>query len=112
LWNLDQHLLRFMDRRRDLRFACGITVEVIDAQDGSYLGQATIRDISRGGVGIQMERYVVPGTTIRMRSEHRNHVATVRHLTANGNGYFMGCAFAPEEKPNEEVERDCMPALW
>jgi hypothetical protein len=70
-------------------------VEVFCERSGRKQKVATsiLLDISRGGVGIQLDRRVYTGEILYLSNRFINYTARVCHCTPNATGYKVGLQF-------------------
>lgn len=70
-------------------------VEVFCARSGrkQKIGTSLLLDISRGGVGIQVDHRVHTGEVLHLANRYVTYTARVCHCTANKTGYKVGLEF-------------------
>lgn len=80
------------ERRTDNRLLCADLVELVwkDASGRKRRRIANLEDISLSGVCLQVEKEIVPGTSLSIRYGDGELVGTVRHCRFRDIGYFLG----------------------
>jgi hypothetical protein len=88
------------ERRAQARRACVDSgARAVLASQGQDLWQASVRDISAGGIGVLLDRRVDPGTVLAIelhnKTQHFWHLKLLRviHATPQGQHWLVGSAF-------------------
>ncbi len=86
---------RMKERRIDPRLLCADLVEVIwnDEAGRAWRRVANLEDISLSGVCLQVERPILPGSTIAVNYGHGEISGLVRYCLFRDIGYFLGIEF-------------------
>ena len=84
-----------LDRRAELRLLCGDIVEIewTDKSGRTHHGAASLEDISRSGLGLQVDHPVALLTTVRIRHEQGELMGRVKSCVLRHSSYLLGVEF-------------------
>ena len=84
-----------LDRRAESRLLCADVVEIEwrDKRGHTLHCSANLDDISRSGLGLQIERPVPLLTTIHISHERGELIGTVKSCVPRHSGYLLGVEF-------------------
>lgn len=93
--------VRVNERRNNSRNAAPnlglVSVYVRSSLNGQRkdLGSSIMRDISGGGIAIQMDKPIAVGQKVYLENHYVRHVAQVRHCLALEAGFRVGLRILP-----------------
>ena len=84
-----------LDRRAEPRLLCADVVEIewTDKSGHTHHGAANLEDISRSGLGLQVEQPVPLLTTVHIRHERGELVGKIKSCVLRHSGYLLGVEF-------------------
>ena len=95
------------ERRREHRYPCNNPVEICIVEDGSARIAATVIEVSRSGLRIELDTPVLRGTEVQiLMSKHLSVSGRVRHCRRAGAKYQAGVLIleaVDSSKPSDHV---------
>lgn len=90
----------FRERRAEARLLCAdlMQIEWTDERGVAVTACANLEDISPSGACVQLDRFVRPGTAVRLVCARKQWGSRVRYCAYRDTGYFAGLQFEPGER--------------
>jgi hypothetical protein len=84
-------------RRKTPRSLCADLLKIRwkDKNGASHREYAELEDISEGGICLQMESQIAPGTQIAILYPRGRYEGVVKHCRLEADGYVLGVQFLP-----------------
>lgn len=104
--------LGIFSRRKEPRYEASGRAQVYEnGHKGSYIGAASLRNISASGVCIAMPQRLLPGVRVHLAGPGLGIDAIVRHCVAGSSGYVIGLEVTACET-SIQGDPSALPATW
>ena len=104
--------LGIFGRRKEPRHEASGRAQVYEnGSTGSYIGAASLRNISASGVCIAMQQRLTAGVRVHLAGPGLGIDAIVRHCAAGSSGYVIGLEVTARET-SIQGDPSALPATW